>query len=72
MDVIAPNRIRIISNREGLPRENSFYQVEEDNPNFLWVHRKSRDENGQNIEAHWWMIRKAESVSTEPTNVRRR
>ena len=72
LDVIEPNKIRIISNREGLPRETSFYQVTEENPDFLVVHRRSRDENGQNIEADWWMKRKVETISSENKNVRRR
>ena len=49
LDVIEPNKIRIISNRDGLPRETSFSQVTEENPDFLYVHRRSRDEKGQNI-----------------------
>ena len=72
LDVIEPNKIRIISNRDGLPRETSFYQVTEEDPDFLFVHRRSRDENGQNIEADWWMKRKVEAISTETQNVRRR
>ena len=72
LDVIEPNKIRIISNRDGLPRETSFYQVTEENPDFLFVHRRSRDENGQNIEADWWMKRKVEAISPESQNVRRR
>ena len=72
LDVIEPNKIRIISNRDGLPRETSFYQVTEENPDFLFVHRRSRDENRQNIEADWWMKRKVETISSENKNVRRR
>ena len=72
LDVIEPNKMRIISNRDGLPRETSFYQVTEEDPDFLFVHRRSRDENGQNIEADWWMKRKVETISSESKNVPRR
>ena len=72
IDVIEPNKIRIISNRDRLPRETSFYQVTEENSDFLYVHGRSRDEKGHNIEADWWMKRKVEAISRETQNVRRR